>query len=160
MTMARLAQNRYLALIAIALIMSVVGCGRRVSISEEQPVLQERGAYEIFWVEPQIVVTDSLITLIRSDRIDSAKADPSELIAHRPAAIDLSIHQPACYVSIGMYDSNLRLLRPLLVRDLTAGYYRLTLQFDRFRDPSLPPGRYFLKADYCGKTEMSMFSNQ
>jgi len=158
--MARSAQGKYLVLMVIALVMSLFGCGRRMSISEEQPVLQDRSAYEIFWVEPQIVMSDSLITLIRSDRIDSAKADPSELIAHRPAAIDVCIQQPACNVSIGMYDSNLRLLRPLLVKDLTAGYYRLTLQFDRFREPALPPGRYFLKADYCGKTEMSMFSNQ
>ena len=154
----RLTHNGTIILILLGLILSLAGCGGWAPISKEEPVLQDRKLYEIFWVDPQIVFADTLMTLIRSERIDSSKIDPAELTANRPAAIEVRVYQPSCNVAIGMYDSNLRLIRPLLVKNLSFGFYRLTLHHDRFREPSLPPGRYFLKGDYCGRTEMAMFS--
>ena len=156
--MTRLTQYRYLTPMLLCLVFSLSGCGRRVSISEEKPVMQEEGPYEIFWVDPQIVVADSLITLIRSERIDSAIVEPSSMTIHRPAAVELRIAQSTCHAMVDLLDSSLRLVRPLLMKKLGYGFYRLTLNIDRFREPSLPPGRYFLRAEFCGRTEMAMFT--
>jgi hypothetical protein len=156
--MTQLIKYRYLTLLMLGLALLLSGCGRRVSISEEKPVLQEVGLYEIFWVDPQIVVVDSLITLIRSERIDSAVVEPVSMTIHRPAAVGLRIAQPTCHAMVDLLDSNLRLIRPLLMKKLGYGFYRLTLNVDRFREPSLPPGRYFLRAEFCGRSEMAMFT--
>jgi hypothetical protein len=156
--MTPLTQIRFLILMLLCLVSSLSGCGRRVSISEEKPVMQEAGPYEIFWVDPQIVVADSLITLIRSERIDSAIVEPSNMTIHRPAAVELRIMQPSCNAMVDLLDSELRLVRPLLMKKLGYGFYRLTLNVDRFREPSLSPGRYFLRAEFCDRTEMAMFT--
>ena len=156
--MTHLTQCRYLSPMLLCLVLSLSGCGRRVSISEEKPVMQEVGLYEIFWVDPQIVVADSLITLIRSERIDSAMVEPSSMTMNRPAAVELRIMQPSCNAMVDLLDSDLRLVRPLLMKKLGYGFYRATMNVDRFREPSLPPGRYFLRADFCGRTEMAMFT--
>ena len=156
--MTHLTQCRYLSPMLLCLVLSLSGCGRRVSIPEEKPVMQEVGLYEIFWVDPQIVVADSLITLIRSERIDSAMVEPSSMTMNRPAAVELRIMQPSCNAMVDLLDSELRLIRPLLMKKLGYGFYRATMNVDRFREPSLPPGRYFLRAEFCGRTEMAMFT--
>jgi len=145
-----------LTVVAATLIVS--GCGRKARIVEEKPVLLEARLYETLWVEPEIIVSDTLITLIRSERIDSVRIDPSAVDINRPAAIELRIGEPVCNVSIGLLDSRLRLVHPLLVRRLPAGFYRFTVNVDRLREPSLSPGTYFVKADYCGRAEMTLFS--
>ncbi|MEW5795921.1 MAG: hypothetical protein AB1772_06125 [Candidatus Zixiibacteriota bacterium] len=144
--------------LALTLVLSLVVCGRWAQRPEDRTAMQEPGLYEIFWVDPQIIYADTLMTLIRSERIDSSRIDPAELSTHQPAAIAIRVYQSSCNVAVGLHDSSLRLIRPLLVRNLPAGFYRLTLHHDRFREPSLPPGRYFLKEDYCGRTEMATFS--
>jgi hypothetical protein len=144
-------------LVSVGLLLAVWGCGKKRLIGEEKPTLVQPGIYEILWVEPQIILADSLVTLIRSDRIDSAIVKPPERGIADPSAVELRILQATCNVSVDLLDSNLRLIRPLLLRDLPIGFYRLTLNADRFREPSLPSGRYFLRAQYCGRSEMKMF---
>lgn len=145
-------------LVSVGLLLAVFGCGKKGLIGEEKPTLVQPGIYETLWVEPQIVVADSLVTLIRSDRIDSAIVKPSDHGIATPSAVELRIYQATCNVSVDLLDTNLRLIRPLLLRDLSTGFYRLTLNADRFREPSLPPGRYFLRAEYCGRSEMMTFT--
>ena len=125
---------------------------------DEEPTLVQRGMYETLWVEPQIMFVDSLITLIRADRIDSALVKPSERGIERPSSVEIRIPQASCNVAVDLLDANLRLIRPLIIQDLKTGFYRLALNADRFREPSLPPGRYFLRAEYCGRSEMTMFT--
>ena len=120
--------------------------------------MQGDSPYEVFWVDPQIVVADSLITLFRSERIDSAIVEPSGMTMDRPAAVELRVMQASCDAKVDLLDANLRLIRPLLLKNLGYGYYRLVVNVDRFREPSLPAGRYFLRASFCGRTEMAMFT--
>ena len=145
-------------LLWIALLLS--SCGRRAPVSEERPVLQQEHQYEIFWIDPQIVAADSLITLIRAERIDSANVEPSDLTLNRPASVELRVFEAACTATVDLLDADLRLVRPLLLKRLDYGYYRLTLNVERFREPSLPSGRYFLRAEFCGLSEMAMFTVQ
>ena len=141
---------------ALVLTTVLVGCGRKASLVPEQKVVWQDSPYETLWVEPQIVLADSLMTLIRSDRIDSVLADPSPSMPQPRTAIEIRIFQPSCNVSVGLFDADLRLVRPLLVRNLTTGFYRLTVNVDRFQKPALPPGSYFLKTDYCGEVQMAL----
>ncbi len=145
-------------ILAFSLILAIGSCGKKGLIVQEKPVIVEKGLFETLWVEPRIIISDSLITLIRSDRIDSAVVKPSERGIERPSAVELRIYEPVCKVSVDLVDANLRLIRPLLLQDLKVGFYHLTLNADRFREPSLPPGRYFLRAEYCGRSEITMFT--
>jgi hypothetical protein len=43
-----------------------------------------------------------------------------------------------------------------MVKNLDAGFYRLTLNIGMFREPELAPGTYFLRADYCDRLEMAL----
>jgi len=144
----------------LLLLLLLSSCARRAPVSEERPLMQGDSPYEIFWVDPQIVVADTLITLFRSERIDSAIVEPSGMTTDRPAAVELRVMQASCNAMVDLLDANLRLVRPLLLKNLTYGYYRLTLNVDRFREPPLPPGRYFLRAEFCGRSEMAMFTIQ
>jgi hypothetical protein len=113
--------------------------------------------YETVWVDPQIVFSDTLLTLIRADRIDSILVTPSELPSRRSASVEIRVVQPACNVSVSLLDLNLEVIHPLMVRNLPQGFYRLTLDFERFSSPVLWPGSYFLRADYCDQLEVSGF---
>jgi hypothetical protein len=148
-----------IAMVVLGALAAASGCGggKRL-IVDEKPTLVQEGIYETLWVEPQIVITDSLITLIRADRIDSALIKPSERGIERRSAVEIRIPLASCNVAVDLLDANLRIIRPLLLQDLRSGFYRLTLNADRFREPSLPPGRYFIRAEYCGRSEMTMFS--
>jgi len=132
------------------------GCGQRPTITEEQPFRFPSGLWETVWVNPQIVLADSLVTLIRAERIDSLPTEPADLTLEKPPAIGFAFLEPVCNVAVNLLDEDLRLLRPLLVRKLPAGYYRLTLNLAGLRNPPLASGTYFLRADYCGRTEMAV----
>jgi len=58
---------RHGALVTILLCVAITGCGRKARIADEQKVVWQDNKYETLWVEPQIVLADSLMTLIRSD---------------------------------------------------------------------------------------------
>jgi len=142
-----------LATLATATIM--VGCGRKTSIVPEQKILWQDNKYETLWVEPQIVLADSLMTLIRSDRIDSIRADQTTTAHPGRPSIEIRIYETSCNVSVGLTDTDFRLVYPLLIRNLTRGYYQLTVNVDRFDRPLIVPGPYYLRAEYCGQVRMT-----
>ena len=150
---------RYTYKISLLLAMSItalmVGCGKKGSIVPEQKVVWQDGKYETLWVEPQIILADSLITLIRSNRIDSILAD--QTVTARPGrpSIEIRILEPACNVSVALTDSDFRLVHPMLVRNLTRGYYQLTINLDRFDRLAFGLGDYYLRADFCGNVQMT-----
>lgn len=141
--------------LAMTIVAIVIGCGKKGSIVPEQQIVWQDNRYEILWVEPQIVLADSLMTLIRSDRIDSIRAD--QTITSRPGrpSIEIRILEPACNVSVALIDSDFRLVHPMLVRNLTRGYYQLTINLDRFDRLAFGLGDYYLRADYCGHVQMT-----
>ncbi len=138
------------------LAMALTGCGRKARPGYEQEAVLQDSPYETLWVEPEIVLADSLVTLIRSDRIDSVLADPTARVSRRRSSIEIRIFGKSCNVAAGLYDSGFRLVHPLLLRHLSTGFYRLTLNVDRFRAPPLPPGTYYLKADFCGEIQLAL----
>ena len=141
--------------LALAATTALVGCGRKASIVPEQNIIWQDDKYETLWVEPQIVLADSLMTLIRSNRIDSILADQTTTARPGRPSIEIRIYEPFCNVSVDLTDSKFRLVHPMLVRNLTQGYYQLTINLDRFDRLAFGLGEYYLRADYCGQVHMT-----
>jgi putative lipoprotein len=143
-------------IMAAATIILLAGCGRKGGPGDEyrpQPRL-----YHTVWVDPQIAYVDSLVTLIRADRIDSLKIEPGEQPLSQPASVEIAILEPRCNIAVGLLDENLGMIRPLMVRNLTPGFYRLTFNYDRLNAPELLPGNYFIRAEFCDSSRVTRFS--
>ncbi len=142
-------------LLTLVFFTAFAGCGRKASIVPEQQIVWQDDEYETLWVEPQIVLADSLMTLIRSDRIDSIRSDQTTTVHPGRPSIEIRVDEPFCNVSVGLTDAAFRLVHPLLVKNLTRGFYQLTVNVDRFDRPGLGRGTYYLRADYCGQVQMT-----
>mgnify|MGYP001075016519 CR=1 FL=1 len=134
------------------------GCSRGPEVPDEKRSPFEGDQFEVVWVNPQILVSDSLVTLIRAERIDSLPIEPSNLPISKPASIGLIVTQPTCEVVVDLVDADLRLLYPLLLRELPVGFYKLTFNVPAIKKPPLPPGVYFLRAEYCSEVETALFT--
>jgi hypothetical protein len=145
-----------LTVLFLTALLLLAGCGRKGKIGEESRLVSR--LYHTVWVDPQIQFADSLVTLIRAERIDSLKIQPGEEVPVQPASIEIPIVQPRCNVAVDLLDRNLRIIRPLMLRHLNAGYYRLTFNYDRLNAPALIPGDYFIRAQFCDSTRVSRFS--
>ncbi|MCP4684055.1 MAG: hypothetical protein GY867_01280 [bacterium] len=142
--------------IAAASILCLSGCGRKGGPGDEYR--PEPRLHQTVWVDPQISFADSLVTLIRADRIDSLKIQPGEELFKEPASVEIPVLEPRCNVSVGLLDENLRLLYPLMVQNLGIGFYRLTFNYDRLNAPELPPGSYFIRAEFCESSRITRFT--
>ncbi len=143
--------KRILVLINIALVLIVAGCSKTRPPAEERPT--EAIYFEKAWVDPQIVYSDSLYTLIVAGRIDSFVVD-TPVVAQSPS-IGFEVATAQCNVSVNLYDAYHTMIRPLLVRRLPPGFYKLTLSPATSEQLSLRPGPYILQADVCGRTEVA-----
>jgi len=141
----------------LAGLLFLASCGRKADIAPEQGSPFPSGLYETVWVNPQMIHSDSLVTLIRAERIDSLPTEPTDYPAEKPPVLGLAFTEPFCTVTVNLVDENLRLVYPLLLQKLPAGFYKLTFNPLSIKKPSLPPGVYFLKAEYCGRVETALF---
>lgn len=165
-----------------ALAILILGCGPKAPSPEE--VQPRPGYYEIAWVDPAIIQTDDLLTLIRSERIDSFYVETPEAAQHFAPTLRFRIQsgclqlyqsgvttlpdvigphrwpssqEPTTNVVINVYDAYGELYLPLLVQKLPIGHYKLALNESGEFYKSLPAGSYYFKADLCGETLTSSF---
>ncbi len=148
--------RRSTVLLLLALATVLAGCGRYSGSVDEQSG-QPPVAIETVWVDPEIVFSDSLMTLFRSDRVDSVIVDQPESPAYRSPSVEVFVYEPVCNVAVSILDAELRLVHPLMIRTLEAGFYKLTVNPRQFRPLPLRPGQYFLHADHCGRTKSVPF---
>lgn len=146
----------WVALVVTILLLSFGGCGQKPEPGEESRLVSK--LYHTVWVDPQIQFADSLVTLIRADRIDSLRIQPGENVPVQPASVEIAMFEPRCNVAVDLLDENLRMIRPLMLRNLGPGFYRLTFNYDRLNAPELLPGSYFLRAEFCDSTKVSRFT--
>ena len=139
-------------LLVVVALLSLVSCGRKQNLIFDQPSLPSGGEYQLAWVNPELIISDSLITLIRSDRIDSVFVPRLEASARVAASLAFQIVEPSCIASVELLDEHRNLVCPLLVRNLRAGHYKLTFQTDRFTGAGHRSATYFLRAKACGAT--------
>ncbi|MCK4632042.1 MAG: hypothetical protein KAT79_02160 [candidate division Zixibacteria bacterium] len=131
----------------------LVGCGGRQQVIYNQPELPSEGYWDMVWVEPSIVLSDSLFTLIRADRLDSiyVKVD-SDPFAALPTSVVFGVGESVCFVAVDLVDASGRIVLPIVARELIAGHYKLTINRSRVSSETYPSGLYYLQARYCGKS--------
>jgi hypothetical protein len=133
----------------IVITVLLVSCGKKTLYN--MPAVEERGYYETAWIDPAVVLEDEWYTLLRSDKVDSfyVEIQPGE---DRPLApsIEFHISRPECLTHVNLMNGRREIVRPLLIKNLQQGFYKLTFNIGRLKKEELPAGDYFLKAEYCG----------
>ncbi|MBU0985041.1 MAG: hypothetical protein KKA42_14300, partial [candidate division Zixibacteria bacterium] len=132
-------------------------CSNRPKLPDESADPTANDMIETVWVDPQIVLSDTLMTLIKADRIDTLLLAPGEITGKRGASIEIAVTEPLCNVDIRLLDAAGQQIRPLVYRPLARGFYRLTFNYRRLNFLPLMPGTYSLTADYCGQSKTSVF---
>ncbi len=131
----------------------MTGCGKRQTVVYDQPEVSTQGYYETAWVDPQILISDTLYTLIAARRIDSFYVDePLNPLEPMAPAIEFHVDQAGCFTSVNLLDERSAVIRPLLARNLSYGYYKVTVNVSKISPWLSSTGTYFLKVEYCGFT--------
>lgn len=140
------------ALVLFMTILVWVGCtGPFRRGGHDQPTAH----YDYAWVDPQIVISDSLYTLIRADRIDSFVV-VSPVRSGGPTVV-FEIGLQDCTVAINLHESGGAFLQPIMVENLPPGFYKLTLNPTLYDSKMLPGGKYTIRGDVCGRPVVSSF---
>ena len=137
----------WLAVIGLLL---VLGCGKGPPPVYDQPEMPSVGRWETVWVDPQLLVADTLFTLITAGRVDSAYNEQADPFQGGPTSVVFAIADVACAVVINIVDHTGHVEHPLLVRSLPAGFYKFTFHSETY-DPLSASPYYFLVADICGE---------
>ncbi len=145
-------------LIALSLL-AISSCGHRHQVGEEQLESgQVISLWETTWVDPQVILSDSMFTLIRADRVDSFMVTNSKQLSPKGPSISFTVRGQSCRALVSLLDARDRLIRPLLAQSLRPGYYKLTLDFSRCPYETIPRGQYHLKASTCGQANSAVIS--
>ncbi|HEX2896423.1 MAG TPA: hypothetical protein VHP63_00040 [candidate division Zixibacteria bacterium] len=141
--------NKAALIIAASLIL--FGCGSKSIYN--QPGSENSGYYETAWIDPKVVLEDPWYTLMKSHRVDSFYVS-SDKDNPNPStkSIKLEIKNYECLAVVNLLDGNSQVVRPLMAKTLGPGYYKLTVNSGQLLKEKLPPGNYYLKAEYCGST--------
>lgn len=140
-----------LLLAGVLLLALVAGChGRRGGGTEE--TMAEPVIWETTWVDPQLVLTEKMFTMIRSVRLDSFVVKHPTPVGVGSQSVVWRVTANGCRASVDLVDRRGAIVRPLLVRQLDPGYYKLTLDFSRIDYAELPQGEYRLRVEYCSET--------
>ena len=141
---------KYLIIILVCIV-AISGCGKKTLYN--MPAVDQTGYYETAWIDPSVVLEDEWYTLLRSDRVDSfyVEIKPGQNQQMAPA-IEFKISQFECLTYVNLMNGHQQTIRPLLVKKLKFGYYKLTFNIGRLKREEMPVGDYFLKAEYCGFT--------
>lgn len=146
--------RRGLGISFILLMMTFVGgggCGNKPAIVYDQPQLGQQGYWEKAWVDPVIISSDSLYTLFRSDRVDSFYVDePVDPLDELAPSVVFQIRDENCFTTANILDGQSRVVHPLLARDLSRGFYKITCNTSRLNPDLSPSGIFFVRVVYCG----------
>ena len=141
----------------LILIVILNGCGQR----PPGPPEEQKDYFETAWIDPQIVISDSLFTLIRASRIDSFPTDTPVIESITIPSVSFEVARADCPVVVNILDEkSAGVVWPLLVKNLDPGFYKLTLDFSRIDFRTLPPGYYVLKVVNCDIPQMKLFRRE
>jgi hypothetical protein len=146
--------------IASLLVLSFVGCMGRRTIYDA-PEIPTSGYYEKAWVDPKIIMSDTLFTLIQASRVDSFFVDkPQEAYKDLGPTIEFTVPIEECVVSVNLLDDRSRLVLPLMVRRLPMGSYKLTCDVRQLKPAVSSTGVYYLKSVVCDRTSIERITSQ
>ncbi len=125
------------------------------------PEVPSLGYYEKAWVEPRIIMSDTLFTLIQATRVDSFFVNkPQDAYKDLGPAIEFTVPTEECVVSVNLLDDRSRLIAPLLVRRLPTGVYKLTCDIRQLKPAVSSTGIYYLKSVVCDRTSIQRITAQ
>ncbi|MEA1979785.1 MAG: hypothetical protein U9N54_02270 [candidate division Zixibacteria bacterium] len=125
------------------------GCGKKQTIKYNQPELPGTVYYEKAWVEPKIILTDSIFTLIKAARLDSFLVEkPMRYQSSIDNSLQFNIVEDSCFTIVNMQNPDGIVIKSFIARFLKSGFYKVTLDLSRLSDQYKFP-YYFLKVEYC-----------
>lgn len=143
------------------LLILLTGCTKHQTVIYNQPEIKRDGYYEIAWIDPQIVFSDTLYTLIRSERIDSFFVkQPEDLLDETIPSLRITITPESCFTSINLLNETGIIIKPLFARRLQRGYYKFTSNVERINAYISSTGIYYIKADYCNFSVIERIAQQ
>ena len=139
----------------------VNGCLMRQTVVYDAPEAPTTGYYEKTWIEPQIIMSDTLFTLIRAARVDSFFVDkPEDAYKLLGPTIEFNVREDNCVVSVNLLDDRSRLVAPLLVRHFGLGFYKLTCDIRQVKPPVSSTGVYYLKSTVGDRISIERITGQ
>ncbi len=146
----RLLASLTVSVVALTMILPG-GCSRPPQPVYDLPVVPS-GYWETAWVEPRIIMADSVFTLIRADRVDSIWV---ELNRQQPPnespAIEFAVPTDSCFVAVNLAVANHRgIAYPLIARSFPRGNYKLSLNLPLTLEEFPPRGALEFRANVCG----------
>lgn len=142
----------FLVFITLALIY-LTSCVKRPSLVYDQPELMSdtTGHYERAWIDPQIIYSDSIITVIRSEKIDSFYVKkPDNSFNEKIISLVFDIKEEDCFTSIFLLDNSGNVISVPVTDDLSYGQYKVSINPSRINYVQSNDNRFFLKSDFCG----------
>ena len=136
---------------ALLLLSLVNSCGKKTIIYDQPELIAETGFYQKAWVDPQIVYSDTLITIIRANRVDSFYVDtPEKDFNENIVTVAFEIYTPTCFTSVLLLDASGNLISVLAADELPVGHYKVSLTKSKITYMQPGAKRFFLKTDFCG----------
>jgi len=127
------------------------GCSRPPQPVYDLPAVPS-GYWETAWVEPRIIMADSVFTLIRADRVDSIYVDWNrQEPPNESPAIEFAVPTDSCFVAVNLALANHRgIAYPLIARFFPRGNYKLSLNLPLKLEEFPPRGALEFRANICG----------
>ena len=138
----------------LLLFLLIVGCAKNVATPEfRNPTVISNQKQEIVWVEPKIVHSDSLLTLIHAFRVDTIYVDKESSPEDKIKTTKLfHIEQPRCFTRVKLITATGEVRYILLEETLAMGYYQLSLNKIKISDNFLFLKDTFIKIEFCGSS--------
>lgn len=134
------------------IVLLLASCGKGPGrYGQEHQRTKEPLVWQTAWVDPRIVVSDTVLTLFQAGRIDSLQVELSKAGQSANGAVEFRVEDASCDVEINLLDTQSRLIRHLMKTTLTAGYYKLTLNPGIAKRLIIVTGEYRLSVHYCRK---------
>ncbi|MDF1544223.1 MAG: hypothetical protein P1R58_03870 [bacterium] len=125
----------------------ITSCGGPPKQSLPQPPTEY---YEILWADPVLVFSDTLLTIMQSQQIDSFKVEqPAELSAAAEEGLRFRIFPEACIVSVHLRNQIGGHPKELFSGQLSPGYYQLKIETSRIDPVEFQSPSYLLTAKVC-----------
>jgi hypothetical protein len=156
--------HRIIILAGVLVALALAACGPRVVVQPhqraEEPIKTSDAVWQMAWVDPSVVYSDSIFTLIRASRLDSFLVAPGKQSKELPnAALSASsatapngvvkFEAPdGCPLTVRLKGGSRNLL-PISGRILGSGVYKLTCDLSRTSPQQFPAGTYQIDV-VCG----------
>ena len=128
-----------------------ISCGKRQVYNNPVYIEEASSYYEKAWVDPKITYTDSLLTIIKANRVDSFFVDkPAPKFKNNITSLAFEVKEQNCFTSVLLLNNFGDLLSVLVADELSIGHYKVSLNSTQISYMQLSAERFFLKIDYCG----------